>query len=799
MTYLNLPFEIPGYRIIRRLGLGGMATVYLAMQQSLMRPVAVKVLASERAPSDELVRRFEHEARTIARLDHPHIVSIYDVGRTSNGQIYYTMPYLPNGDLAARSLRDNPERVIQVMRALAEALGCAHDQGIVHRDVKPENVLFDKLDRPLLADFGIALSNSSLPRVTREGATIGSSGYMSPEQARGQPLDGRSDFYSLGVVCYELLTGEMPFRGGDALAVALAHIEKPVPRLPVTRRAWQPLIDRALAKHPDARFQSAEEMLAAIAVVEKRMQVPARIGLARWWRPPIERMLAVPRRQRALALCLLLLAALLGLLALLPRVPAPAAALARTAPASPHAGPPATMSAIAPVSAPAPAPATVQAPATAQAPVKATAPAAAAAHTGPVSLQGVTAGSASTAPTPALSAEEVARMQAAARKERLDRAAELVGSGRLAAPEGDSAARQYLAILAAEPRQRDALKGIARILGLLGARAASAIGDDDAGAAAAPIAQGFELAGRAHLASGPSFAAFVEPIHHAIEAQRAHRRDPFDIATLEKLKPLLPMLARIDPDGERALRADIERPAQLLRAGGSFRDPGGPSLVVIPVSRAAAAHLAQSFAIAVDEINRGAYARFAAASGRAPARCRASQSLLARFSSLDWRNPGFAQGDDHPAVCISWDDAAAYARWLSQRTGAHYRLPSQQEWLLAAQETGAGTSCKAANIGAHPDACDDGYPQTAPAGRFASSWPGVRDIAGNVSEWVDGCASGGLRSNACRERTFRGLSWRDDGDESNLVRTDTAASDVGYANVGFRLVRELPVDARAAQ
>ena len=298
-----------------------MATVYLAIQESLSRPVAVKVLASERAPSDELVRRFEHEARTIALLDHPNIVGIFDVGRTSSGDIYYTMPYLPNGDLSARNLRDRPDRVLEVMRALAEALGCAHDQGIVHRDVKPENVLFDKLDRPLLTDFGIALSGSHQPRVTREGATIGSSGYMSPEQARGQPLDGRSDFYSLGVVCYELLTGEMPFQGADALSVALAHIEKPVPRLPVTRRIWQPLIDKALAKHPDARFQSAEELLAAIDIVDRRMHAPGRAGFAPGWLPVLNRLYAVPRRIRALALGALILIALAGLIALLPRTP----------------------------------------------------------------------------------------------------------------------------------------------------------------------------------------------------------------------------------------------------------------------------------------------------------------------------------------------------------------------------------------------------------------------------------------------------------------------------------------------
>ena len=324
MTFLNLAFEIPGYRIIRRLGLGGMATVYLAIQESLTRLVAVKVLAGDRAGEDT-VQRFENEARTIARLDHPHIVSIYDVGRTSAGQIYYTMPYLPNGDLATRNLREDPLRVLEIMRALAEALGCAHDQGIVHRDVKPENVLFDKFDRPLLADFGIALSGAYQPRVTREGATIGSSGYMSPEQARGQALDGRSDFYSLGVVCYELLTGEMPFRGPDALAIALAHIEKPVPRLPVTRRVWQPLIDRALAKLPEARFQSAEELLAALEVVGRRLRAPSRAPLPRWWMGVVERVLAVPRRQRALALGGLLLIVLAGLLSMLPHAPERAA------------------------------------------------------------------------------------------------------------------------------------------------------------------------------------------------------------------------------------------------------------------------------------------------------------------------------------------------------------------------------------------------------------------------------------------------------------------------------------------
>ena len=186
----DLP-KIAGYEITQRLGRGGMADVYLGTQLSLSRPVAIKVLSGERTRG-ETVTRFEHEARTIARLDHPYIVSIFDVGRTGDGRLYYTMPYLPRGDLARRDLQGNEAEIATIVRALCRALAYAHELGIVHRDVKPENVLFDHLDRPLLADFGIALTTHDTMRVTREGSTIGSSGYMSPEQARGFAIDSVS-------------------------------------------------------------------------------------------------------------------------------------------------------------------------------------------------------------------------------------------------------------------------------------------------------------------------------------------------------------------------------------------------------------------------------------------------------------------------------------------------------------------------------------------------------------------------------------------------------------------------------
>ena len=282
------PPHIAGYDISRRLGRGGMADVYLAMQASLSRPVAIKVLAVERIPTstgdaqgrtpaddvEDMVTRFEREARTIARLDHPHIVSIFDVGRTDDGRLYYVMPYLPNGDLSTRDLREDEAAIVAVVRALCRALGYAHTLGVVHRDVKPENVLFDKLDRPLLADFGIALAAQQSARVTREGSTMGSSGYMSPEQARGHAIDGRADLYSLGVVAYEMLCGDLPFHGPDALAVALAHLEQPVPRLRPARRHWQEFIDRAMAKSPAERFQTAAQMEAALDVIAAQLGDP---------------------------------------------------------------------------------------------------------------------------------------------------------------------------------------------------------------------------------------------------------------------------------------------------------------------------------------------------------------------------------------------------------------------------------------------------------------------------------------------------------------------------------------------
>lgn len=262
--------QIDGYRILRVIGHGGMSTVYLAEQASLGRKVALKVMLPE-ALADEVSRaRFENEARTIARLEHPHIVGIHEVGRTADGLPFYSMPYLSRGHLAQRSLRGDQQKAAMILRALLPALDYAHVRGVVHRDVKAENVLFDDAERPQLADFGIALRRGNNPRLTSAGLAVGSTAYMPPEQARGGEVDRRADLYSIGVLTWEMLTGRLPYNAGDALSMAIRHVQDPIPKLPAVLKHWQGFLDRALAKRPADRFASAREMLDALDDLERR-------------------------------------------------------------------------------------------------------------------------------------------------------------------------------------------------------------------------------------------------------------------------------------------------------------------------------------------------------------------------------------------------------------------------------------------------------------------------------------------------------------------------------------------------
>ena len=258
--------NIPGYTIHKEIGSGGMATVFLATQDSLGRDVALKVMHEMESSHPELDSssteykdRFMHEGQDLAALQHPNIVTIHDISH-SGETYYYAMELLKGGSLTDRmvtgvSLVDAFKIIIQI----GSALECAHQNNIIHRDLKPSNILFrDKLT-PVLTDFGIAKNTKRDARITKTGALLGTPSYMSPEQCRGLPLDGRSDQYSLCILFFEMITGYLPFDATDSIAVAMKQVTEPVPKLPENLAALQPIIDIGMDKDPKRRFSSVAE------------------------------------------------------------------------------------------------------------------------------------------------------------------------------------------------------------------------------------------------------------------------------------------------------------------------------------------------------------------------------------------------------------------------------------------------------------------------------------------------------------------------------------------------------------
>jgi serine/threonine protein kinase len=259
---------IAEYEVQDELGRGGMALVYQALERELGREVAVKVLPFALAFDAEFVERFQREARTAAQLEHPNIIPIYRVGR-SGRVIYFVMKYLRGGSLAGLLQKRGRLTAPEIRRLLMDcssALAYAHQRGIVHRDMKPDNVMFDEFGQVLLTDFGIAKAMSG-GRLTGTGMSIGTPHYMSPEQARAQPIDGRSDIYSLGVVAYQCLTGEVPFDGEDSFAIGYKHITEPLPPLSLggaDDRLLYDTIRRMMMKEPGDRPQDCGELIASL-------------------------------------------------------------------------------------------------------------------------------------------------------------------------------------------------------------------------------------------------------------------------------------------------------------------------------------------------------------------------------------------------------------------------------------------------------------------------------------------------------------------------------------------------------
>jgi formylglycine-generating enzyme required for sulfatase activity len=705
--------ELPGYRLLRPIGSGGAATVYEAVQTPQERQVAVKVFDVMDAAS---VARLEQLLRADARLAHPNILSIDQIGRTADGRLFHTMPLLPGADAARRNLHLKPLHVAAILRQLLAALEYAHRRGVVHGGIKPANVLFDPNGRAYLADFGVARWSGELGRPHPDAAA-----YLSPEQTRGHPPGQRSDLYSMGALAWTFLTGAPPFAGDNAIATAIAQVEQPVPKLPPIAAAWQGWVDKALAKAPERRFQSAREMADALASFDGKRPRGGSGGAK------VRLQIPKPALIGTAALVVVATLALAGWAAWKHR--APGNIHATTLPTMPATSPTAATQPLAPAE-----------------------------------------------PTSTATLTDRTRVLLAA-------ADALRAGNHWLSPKGNNALERYIAVLTLDPHNADATAGVDAMLDASRQRLESAWRGRRTTRANALQQQGEALTLHPSPKAASAWRTARASLGTEVGTAVVSAADARNEQGLAALKPLAQAVPAVYPTGFSMALA--EQRVAIPLGGTKLRDHGGPLLVYVPASGKTPA-----FAIARVEVTRAEYAAFAQATGRPAARCLAAHNPFSRMSRLSWQAPGFAQAGNQPAVCVSWDDALAYAEWLSQRTGKPYRLPTSGQWLRAAGGAPQGNACQLGNVDdvsrKNPMdndrwPCNDGAAQTAPVGGYAASGVGAYDMYGNVSEWLAGGDAG--------KRAFRGLSWRDGSHQTPFHAAGTAAADVGYNSVGVRVVR----------
>ena len=257
------------YELLDLVGKGGMATVYRARQQSIGRVVAVKVLPAAFMHEETFLKRFQREVQAIALMQHPRVLPVHDYGE-DRGIPYIVMAYIDGGSLAQRIKEEGPlplPDVVRLIEQIAEGLDYAHEQGVIHRDFKPSNVLLDSRGNPYLADFGIAKVSQETAQLTGSGI-VGTPFYMAPEMFSGDAPSTSVDIYALGVTLYQMLSGELPYKGDTPVQLMYAHLNQPVPDICAVRadapRAVQQVLERAMAKDPADRYQSAGDLAAAL-------------------------------------------------------------------------------------------------------------------------------------------------------------------------------------------------------------------------------------------------------------------------------------------------------------------------------------------------------------------------------------------------------------------------------------------------------------------------------------------------------------------------------------------------------
>jgi serine/threonine-protein kinase PpkA len=797
----DLP-EIPGFTVHHEIGRGGMAVVYLATQNSLDRQVAVKVMSPLLASDPSFSERFLHEARTAGRLQHPGIVSVYDTG--IHGHTHFiVIEHIPGGDLGSRLKAGSlsPSNALDITRQLAAALDYAHNKNFVHRDVKPDNILFRESDSAVLTDFGIAKAmGGDTTGLTAAGLAIGTPRYMSPEQARGHPVDGRSDLYSLGVVFHQMLTGKLPYDAPDSFAVGLMHITEPIPDLPSNLSKYQPLLNRLMAKSPDDRYQTGREVLESVATLlrpESRIDSTRKTSTARnrQAEPPRHRFSTQPMQKST---------------GETRQIPAKATVVVsrlqrRWWPGLVVAGGLGIALVVLAWLLTKPAPMPEQAEAThvesvpIESPVEETAP----------RITGPELAEASNPDTEAAAMEPESAMTML-RDEPATSADEVVEDRRI----------EFTQPAASEHRHDSETETVHQAGP--STTAAAATESDPGEVLAATDRSDPPAREREPVETEPAREADRQELVTDIqtELRRLGRNIGIDGVPgpntrrhLEAFQRTTDRAVTGQPTSEilAALQATSIWPERI--AGDSFRDcPVCPEMLVIPAGEFTMGSPAGE---ADRDSNEGpqravTVAAFALASTTVTfdqwEACRTDGGCRYRP-----RDQGWGRGQ-RPVINVSYNDAEQYLHWLRGKTGLAWRLPSEAEWEYAARagtstpfHTGRCLDSSQANVdGTRPPvgcAASEYRPQTLPVANFEPNTWGLYDMHGNVWEWTADCwnedyrgasTQGSARMDGnCDRAVIRGGSWYGVSAHARSANRNSLTRDSRLNLVGFRPARDL--------
>ncbi|HEX7348981.1 MAG TPA: bifunctional serine/threonine-protein kinase/formylglycine-generating enzyme family protein [Rhodanobacteraceae bacterium] len=705
----NFGCDIPGLQWVRRVDGNSIADVHVALQRALQRTVAVKVF---HAFDTTIAARLEGTLRTQARLAHPGIVGIQQIGRSPDGRLFCVTPYLANHEPTQASLRQKPLKVAALLRALLEALDYAHRHDVLHGGIQPANVLFDANGNPLLSDFGLArcAAEAGLPHPV-------AAAYISPEQARGHAPELRSDLYSVGVIAWELLTGAPPFAGADAIGTAMAHVQQPLPAVPAMLRPWQPWLERALAKSPDDRFQSAHEMANALGAIDGK--APTLVA----GEPHLPRGARPRRRSWLIAGAVIIVAVAVAAWAFFSRTPQPNYAFVTAEPTS--------------------------------------------ASTAPAPVIAVPA-SASSASSPSGRAALLAQQGDALRT-----------GGHLFKPAGDNAAEDYLAALALDPTNAQATHGIDALVATLEPEVVAAWSAHAYDRTTLLVQQTDGLALHASAAARQGWATLRRQLAHNVGATLAAAIVGNDTRTQRALAPLAKRLPAIYPTGFNPTVA-ARKPAPL-RAGSPLRDAGGPALVYVPATAGAPAFAIArvevtraNYAAFVQATHRAPsecleafnpFSRLKHLTWQAPG---FAQTGTHPVVCVSW--------DDAVAYTqwLSRTTGHAYrlptnSEWLRAAAG----VPQAEPCQLGDVDDVSRRS----KLDNDRWKCNDGAAETAPVGHYLASGVGAYDMYGNVSEWL---AGGSADSREFRGLSWRDGSHQTPLGRHGTARSDDGYTNVGF-------------------